>query len=91
MVAVLVLSLAVVMHAEPVSQLRPSGYVNDFAHVLDRNTIAQMNDICGQIDQKAHAQIAVVTINSTDGPDIVNFSSPSKSAPQANPQPALAR
>jgi uncharacterized protein len=73
LVAVVVLSLAVAMHAEPISQLRPTGYVNDFAHVLDRNTIAQMNDICGQIDQKAHAQIAVVTINSLDGSDIESY------------------
>src|ERR1700693_6359352 len=73
MAAAFVLSLAVVMDAEPASQLRPTGYVNDFAHVLDRNTIAQMNDICGQIDQKAHAQIAVVTINSIDGSDIESY------------------
>ena len=48
--------------AQPVSQLRPTDYVNDFAHVLDPGTIAQLDSICQQIDQKAHAQIAVVTI-----------------------------
>ena len=73
LLAVFVFSLTVVMHTEPVSQLRPTGYVNDFAHVLDANAIAQMNDICGQIDQKAHAQIAVVTINSIDGSDIESY------------------
>jgi len=59
--------------AEPVSQLRPTDYVNDFAHVLDPNTIAQLDGICQQIDQKAHAQIAVVTIQSLDGSDISSF------------------
>jgi uncharacterized protein len=71
--AVLVLSLAFALHAEPVSQLKPTDYVNDFAHVLDQNTIAQLDNICQQIDQKAHAQIAVVTIKSLDGSDIESY------------------
>lgn len=69
----LLLSLDVVAGAESVSQLRPSGYVNDFAHVLDPTTIAQIEDSCRQIDEKAHAQIALVTINSLDGADIESF------------------
>jgi uncharacterized protein len=61
-------------HAEPVSQLKPAGYVNDFAHVLDQSTSQQMADICKQVDDKAHAQIAVVTINTLDGRDIESYS-----------------
>ncbi len=59
--------------AEPVARLKPTGYVNDFAHVLDQNTIAQMDDMCRQIDEKAHAQIAVVTIHTLDGADIESY------------------
>src|SRR5438105_3293874 len=59
--------------AEPVAQLKPTGYVNDFAHVLDQNTIAQTDEICRQIDEKAHAQIAVVTVRSLDGSDIESY------------------
>jgi uncharacterized protein len=59
--------------AEPVSQLKPTDYVDDFAHVLDRNTIAQIDEICREIDEKAHAQIAVVTIHSLDGADIESY------------------
>jgi uncharacterized protein len=70
-VTLLVFLLSMVVHAEPVSQLHPTGYVNDFAHVLDPKTVAQMETICLQIDQKAHAQIAVVTINSLDGAEVV--------------------
>jgi len=72
-VAILLLTLPLLLPAEPVSQLRPTDYVNDFAHVLDPTTIAQLDDICQQIEQKAHAQIAVVTINSLDGSDIENY------------------
>lgn len=61
-------------HAESVSQLHYSNYVNDFAHVLSPETLSQLDDICLQLDQKAHAQIAVVTINSLDGSDIESYS-----------------
>jgi uncharacterized protein len=70
----LVFALTFFLRAEPISQLKPTDYVNDFAHVLDQNTIAQLDNICQQIDEKAHAQIAVVTIKSLDGTDIVSYS-----------------
>jgi len=69
----LALLLATFGHAEPVAQLHPTGYVNDFAHVLQPRYVAQMEGICLQADQKAHAQIAVVTINSLDGADIESY------------------
>jgi uncharacterized protein len=72
-VAIVLLALPLLVPAEPVSQLRPAGYVNDFAHVLDPATIAQLDNICQQLDQKAHAQIAVVTVNSLDGSDIESY------------------
>jgi uncharacterized protein len=72
-VAILLLTLPLLLPAEPVSQLRPTDYVNDFAHVLDQSTIAQLDNICQQIEQKAHAQIAVVTVNSLDRPDIQSY------------------
>ncbi|MGA9800883.1 MAG: TPM domain-containing protein [Terriglobales bacterium] len=72
-VALLLLSLPLLLRAEPVSQLHPTDYVNDFAHVLDPTTISQLDNICQQLDQKAHAQIAVVTVNSLDGSDIESY------------------
>lgn len=69
----ILLALPLILSAEPVSQLKPTDYVNDFAHVLDSNTIAQLDNICQQIDQKAHAQMAVVTINSLDGAPIEDY------------------
>jgi uncharacterized protein len=67
------LLLVVAAQAEPVSKLKATDYVNDFAHVLDQNTIAQIDDICHQVEEKAHAQIAVVTIHSLDGSDIESY------------------
>jgi uncharacterized protein len=70
---IIFLALAFVLRAEPVSQLHPTDYVNDFSHVLDQATVTQLDDICRQIDQKAHAQIAVVTVHSLDGSDIESY------------------
>jgi len=72
-IAILLLLLAATLAAEPVSKLQPTGYVNDFAHVLDANTVRQIEDIAQQVDSKAHAQIAVVTVNSLDGRDIESY------------------
>jgi uncharacterized protein len=70
---ILVIFAAVAAWAEPISQLKPTDYVNDFAHVLDQNTITQIDGICLQIEQKAHAQITLVTINTLDGSDIESY------------------
>src|ERR1700685_3838870 len=72
-VAVFLLLPMLAAHAEPIAQLKATDYVNDFAHVLDQPTIGQMDEICRQIDEKAHAQIAVVTIHSLDGADIESY------------------
>ena len=71
-IAVIFFSVLLV-HAEPVSSLRPTDYVNDFAHVLNQETITKLDGICDQIDHEAHSQIAVVTINSLDGSDIESY------------------
>jgi uncharacterized protein len=71
--AVVFLFIALSLQGQPVSQLRPTDYVNDFAHVLDQNTIAHLDNIAQQIDQKAHAQIAVVTIPTLNGSDIEDY------------------
>lgn len=59
--------------AEPVRSLKPAGYVNDFAHVLDAQTAADLENLCREVDEKAKAQIAVVTVQSLDGSDIESY------------------
>jgi len=73
-IATVIVALAFAVSAEPVKQLRPTGYVNDFAGVLSPGAITKLNDICQQLDTKAQAQVAVVTIKSTDGDDIFDYS-----------------
>ena len=65
--ALLVLG-CVPLFAEKVSDLpAPTGYVSDFAGALQPDTRQSVEDLCRQVDQKAHAQIAVVTIKTIDG------------------------
>ncbi len=69
----ILLAAVVWANAEPIASLQPSNYVNDFAGVLDAATQASLNDLCQQVDQKAHAQIAVVTVKSPDGQYAVSY------------------
>jgi uncharacterized protein len=59
--------------AEPIASLNAKDYVNDFAGVLNGSTLTRLNDLCLQVDQKAHAQIAVVTVKTLDGQDPVTY------------------
>jgi uncharacterized protein len=68
-----VLAAAAWVAAEPIASLRPTNYVNDFAGVLDASTQARLNALCQQVDHKAQAQIAVVTVKSVDGQDVVSY------------------
>lgn len=66
-VAVLLLVPSAFLAAESVDSLPPPvGYVNDFAGVLSPSTIRNVDDLCEQVEVKAHAQIAVVTIKTLD-------------------------
>jgi uncharacterized protein len=46
---------------------KPLGYVSDFANALSPAARAQLNALCTEVDQKTHAQIAVVTVTSLNG------------------------
>ena len=54
-------------------QLSPHGYVNDFAGVLNVETKQKLEALCTEVDQKAHAQISVVTVTSLDGESVEQF------------------
>ncbi|HWR14443.1 MAG TPA: TPM domain-containing protein [Terriglobales bacterium] len=71
--AVLILLITPLLFCEPVSQLKPTGYVNDFAHVLDAGTVTKINNLALEVDRKANAQIALVTVNTVDGQDIESY------------------
>ncbi|ABF40519.1 protein of unknown function DUF477 [Candidatus Koribacter versatilis Ellin345] len=69
----LVLLAALVCAADPIKSLKATGYVNDFAGVLQPDTIQKLEALSTEIDQKTGAQIAIVTVKSLDGDDIDNY------------------
>jgi uncharacterized protein len=73
LVSLALLPLSVSVYAERVEQLSPQGYVNDFAGVLDDATRQNLTALCQEVDQKADAQIAVVTIRSLEGDTVQDF------------------
>jgi len=52
---------------------RPTGYVNDFATVIDANTKEQLEALCTELDQKTNAQIAIVTVQTLAGSSIKDY------------------
>lgn len=51
----------------------PGAYVNDLAGVLDAQTIGDLNGVLADLDAKAKAQVAVLTIKSLDGADLETY------------------
>ena len=75
-IAICLLALSFVelaAHAQKPDQLKYQGYVNDFAGVLSPSAKAQLTSLCTEVDQKAHAQIAVVTVKSLDGQPVEDY------------------
>jgi len=60
--------------AQKIKDLKPQGYVDDFANVLSSGTKQKLNALCAEVDQKAQAQLAVVTVKSLNGESVEQFS-----------------
>ena len=60
--------------AQKLRDLKPQGYVDDFANVLSSETKQKLTTLCTEVDQKAQAQIAVVTVKSLNGEPVEQFS-----------------
>jgi uncharacterized protein len=60
--------------AQPVKSLpKPTDYVSDLAHVLSPAVKQQLNLLSGQVERQAHAQIAVATVETTEGEPIEQY------------------
>jgi uncharacterized protein len=71
---VLLLFCASAAQAEQIKTLKPQGYVNDFAGVLSPESKEKLTALCTEVDQKAQAQIAVVTVSSLESETVEQFS-----------------
>jgi uncharacterized protein len=64
------LMLASSAFALDTTKLKPTGYVNDFAHALDARNAQALEAYCASVESTTGAQFAVVTIDSLDGDTI---------------------
>ena len=53
--------------AENSKTIHPTGYVTDLADVLTADAKARLDDLCAELEQKAGAQMAIVTVHSLEG------------------------
>jgi len=60
--------------AEQIKNLKPQGYVNDFAGVLSAPAKEKLAALCAEVDRKTETQIAVVTVSSLGGEPVEQFS-----------------
>ncbi|HEY0309327.1 MAG TPA: TPM domain-containing protein [Acidobacteriaceae bacterium] len=63
------------LHAETLKDMpaQPAGYVTDMAGVLSPETMARLDQLCLEVDQQAHAQIAVAVVKTTGDEAIEQF------------------
>ena len=52
----------------------PTGYVNDYAGVVDSASKARMETTLGNLDRLHQIQLSVVTVDTTGGQDIFDYS-----------------
>jgi uncharacterized protein len=69
-----VVTMTAFAYAEPVSSLKPTDCVNDFAGVLDSRHGYPIEESAGRSSTAAQATVVVATVKSTDGEDIFNYS-----------------
>jgi uncharacterized protein len=60
--------------AQKIDDLKPQGYVNDFANILSQSAKNQLTALCTEVDQKAQAQVAVVIVKSLEGRPLEDYS-----------------
>lgn len=65
-VAALAILFCVLAFALDTSKLKPTGYVNDFAHAIDPQSAAQIETYAGNVERATGAQFAIVTVDTLD-------------------------
>jgi uncharacterized protein len=68
----LALLLSSSLFALDITKLKPTGYVNDFAHAIDPASAQRLTAYCGILERATGAQMAIVTVDTLDGDDVAD-------------------
>jgi uncharacterized protein len=63
---------ATTLFALDITQLKPTGYVNDFAHAIDPASAQRLAAYCGILERSTGAQMAIVTVDTLDGDEVAD-------------------
>lgn len=55
---------------EATTHLKPVGRVNDFAHVMSKTAVQQLERVLSELEERTTAEVAVVTVTSIEGGDV---------------------
>jgi len=55
-----------------ITKLKPTGYVNDFAHAIDAANAQRLEAYCGILERATGAQMTIVTVDTLDGDDVTD-------------------
>jgi uncharacterized protein len=55
-----------------ITKLKPTGYVDDFAHAMDASSVQKLTEYCGILEKSTGVQMAVVTVDTLDGDDVAD-------------------
>jgi uncharacterized protein len=65
---------AVIAQPAPAPLPQPTGYVNDYAGVIDSATKTRLETTLGNLDRQQQIQFSVVTVDTTGGQEIFDYS-----------------
>jgi uncharacterized protein len=60
-------------HAEKITDIHPTGYVTDLAHIISPDAKARLENLSTELEQKTGAQMAIVTVRSLEGQDVDQY------------------
>lgn len=67
------MSAATLARSEDIKKIQPTGYVMDLAEVIEPATKARLAALCGEVERKTGAQMAIVTVHSLEGESVQQY------------------
>jgi uncharacterized protein len=61
------------LSADDIQKISPTGYVTDLAGVIPQATKQRLESLCTELDHKANAQLAIVTVKSLDDRPVEDY------------------
>lgn len=72
-ITIFVLIITNLVYSETVDELKPVGFVSDFANILSSESYQKMKIITTELEQKTSSEIAIVTVKNIDSASIEDF------------------